>query len=168
MPEASFQHITSNISGREPNIGEALPGELIINTSEGRVWVGDENRVPIELGGAVKGYPIGDPNSCNYSEVIVASSEDLPIRVFDPTEATPGFFKKVTYIVYLQTTDVNVTFDQTINWGANFLSYNGVVPTNANASNPIDGFKLLDRKIVIELCTYGPSSELIGRLLWMS
>jgi hypothetical protein len=99
MPEASFQHITTSISGKEPNIGEALPGELIINTSEGRVWVGDENRIPIELGGAVKGYPIGDPNFCNYSEVIVASSEDLPIRVFDPTEATAGFFKKVIYIV---------------------------------------------------------------------
>lgn len=168
MPEASFQHITTNISGREPNIGEALPGELIINTSEGRVWVGDENRIPIELGGAVKNSPIGEPNSCNYSEIIVASSEDLPIRTYDPTEATPGFFKSVKYLIYLQTIDVNITFDQNINWGSNFLWYNGVNPTDSNATNPIDGFKLLNRKILVEISSFGQSSELIGRLLWMS
>lgn len=168
MPEATFQHLTTNLPGVEPTIGDALYGELIINTSEGRIWVGDENRIPIELGGAVKNSPIGDPNSCNYTEVLINSSEDLPIRTFDPGDVPFGYYRKALYLIDMQSIDVNVTFDHNINWGEDPNYYHSVEPTNPSASNPIDAFKVIGRKFVIELSSFGQASELIGRLLWMN
>lgn len=168
MPEASFQHLTTNTSGVEPTIGDALYGELVINTAEGRIWVGDENRVPIELGGAVKNSPIGDPNFCNYTSVIIQSAEDLPIRTIDPSMGLPGFYRKSLYLIELNTTDINITFDNLIDWGQNPLYYKSLEPINPLATNPIDGFKALNRKFLIELHSFGQSPELIGRLLWIS
>lgn len=168
MPEATLQHLTTNIPGVEPTIGDALYGELVINTSEGRIWVGDENRIPIEIGGAVKNYPMGDPNYCNYTEVIISSSEDLPIRTYDPREVPSGFYRKAIYLVEMQSADVNVTFDHNINWGENPNYYHNLTPINPSASNPLDAFKTIGRKYLIELSSFGPAPELIGRLLWMN
>lgn len=168
MPEVSIQHLTTSISGVEPNIGEALHGELIINTAEGRIWVGDENRIPIELGGAVKSSPIGDPNSCNYVEVLINSTEDLPIRTFDPTGVIPGYYRSCRYMVTIATDEFPITFDNTVDWGESPITYKNLSPLNPLATNPIDAHKADGRKFMFELSTFGPASELNGQLLWIS
>jgi hypothetical protein len=168
MPEVSLQHLTTNVTGIEPNIGDSLYGELIINVADGRIWVGDENQLPVELGGSVRRFAMGDPNYSNYTLWTIASPENLPIRTIDPTSTTPNFYTRNVYLIEVLSDDVSVTFDHSIDWGLGFKTYGDVVPTDPNATNPIDVFKQNGRKYLIELSTFGRSAQLIGRLLWMS
>lgn len=166
MPEVSIQHLATNQSGIEPSLGDLLYGELMVNTAEGRLWTGDEFGVPIEIGGAVKNHPIGDELSSNYVVLSLETTEDLPIRTIDPLSVLPGFYTKVLYLIEVKSESLSITFDHLINWGTNWGI--DLDPSDPQASDPLNKFKSLGRKFIIELSTFGQSPELIGRVLWIN
>ena len=49
--EATVQTLTTSLPGEEPFIGDGAEGELITNSTDGRMWVADVTGNPIELGG---------------------------------------------------------------------------------------------------------------------
>jgi ribulose bisphosphate carboxylase small subunit len=159
MPEASFQHLTIPISGEEPEIGDAYNGELVINTAEGRLWVGDESQVPIELGGAVKAHPIGSPEVCNFVNYYISSSESLPIKTVNPLEIPQGYYEYARYqITFTEDEEdlapINITFDHSIRWEYSL--------------NPIQTLKSPGRSIIFDLVSFGPAPYLTGKVVWIS
>ena len=157
MSQASFQILTSNVVGEEPFIGDLEEGEIYCNSADGRAWAGDSVGSPIELGGAVKNKPIGSLRFSNYLSVDLAQPENLPVPNTNPLSVPNGFYREVRILFTFSTQPVsNVTtyFDYTVNWG--------------NAVDPIDTNSGSGKKILVELSSFGPSPEWMGRLLWIS
>lgn len=155
--------------GEEPFIGDLTESETFVNTADGRIWSGDSSGAPIELGGAVKNRPIGPLFSSNYLDVELTMPGNLPIANTDPMNIAPGFYREHRILVrFTQAplSNFSTYFDYPVNWGLDSLWK----PTNASNSikNPIDLYKAQGRKILIELSSFGPSTEWTGRLLWVN
>lgn len=180
MAEATFQHITTSLPGEEPFIGDLDEGEICVNVADGRMWSGDGAGFPIELGGAVKNHPMGSLLTSNYLEVEVTSPDNLPISNTNPLDIPEGFYKQNRILLrFTQAPLQNFStyFDYPVNWGveASWKFGTSVITWGGegdqldfNATNPIDFYKSQGRKILIELSSFGPSAEWIGRVLWVS
>jgi hypothetical protein len=157
MAEATLQVITTSLPGEEPFIGDLDEGEVCINTADARMWAGDSIGTPIELGGAVKNSPIGSLLTSNYLDVEVTQPDNLPIANTNPLDIPPGFYREQRLLLRFSQNPLqnfSAYFDYPVNWGKD--------------PDPIDLYKGLGRKILIELSSFGPSTEWIGRLLWAS
>jgi hypothetical protein len=160
MAEATFQNITLPLLGEEPFIGDLDEGEIAINVADGRVWAGDSIGTPVELGGAVKNRPIGPLFSSNYLDVELTSPDNLPISNTNPLDVAPGFYREERILIrFTQNPLQNFSayFDYPVDWGVEWTT-----------TNPIDFYKGQGKKILVELSSFGPSTEWIGRLLWVS
>lgn len=169
--QATIQHLTSNVVGEEPFIGDLKEGERFVNTADGREWVGDSIGSPIELGGAVKNNPIGRLRSSNYLSVDISQAENLPVPNTNPENIPPGFYRENRILISFSEspTSLSVYFDYPINWGPkDFWFVNSIVSGEAESDNPIDAYKGAGREILIELSAFGPSSEWMGRILWIN
>lgn len=180
MAEATHQQITTSLPGEEPFIGDLDEGELCINVADGRIWSGDSIGTPVELGGAVKNYPMGPLLTSNYLDVDVTSADNLPISNTNPLDVPPGYYREQR--IFLRFTQAPLQnfqtyFDYPVNWGVEASwKFDTSVTTwggdsgqlNFEADNPVDFYKAQGRKILIELSSFGPSAEWIGRLLWVS
>lgn len=160
MAEATLQLITTSLPGEEPFIGDLDEGEVCINTADGRMWAGDSISTPIEIGGAVKSSPMGPLLISNYLDVEVTQPDNLPIANTNPLDIPSGFYRE--HRIFLRFTqnpllNFSAYFDYPIDWGKDWQE-----------TNPIDFYKGQGRKILIELSSFGPSAEWIGRLLWVS
>jgi hypothetical protein len=180
MAEATFQHITTGLPGEEPFIGDLDEGEVCINVADGRLWTGDSIGTPIELGGAVKNCPMGPLLTSNYLDVEITSPDNLPIANTNPLDIPPGFYREQRiFIRFTQNPLQNFStyFDYPVNWGVDaswkfgtsVITWGGDANLlDFNATNPIDFYKGQGRKILVELSSFGPSAEWIGRLLWVN
>lgn len=180
MAEATHQQITTSLPGEEPFIGDLDEGEICVNVADGRIWSGDSIGTPIELGGAVKNSPMGSLLTSNYLDVDVTSADNLPIANTNPLDILPGFYREQRiFLRFTQTPLQNFQtyFDYPVNWGvdASWKFGTSVVTwggdsdqLNFQADNPIDFYKAQGRKILVELSSFGPSAEWVGRLLWVS
>jgi hypothetical protein len=180
MAEATLQQITTSLPGEEPFIGDLDEGEMFINVADGRVWSGDSIGTPIELGGAVKNCPMGPLLTSNYLDVDVTSADNLPIANTNPLDIPAGFYREQRILLrFTQNPLQNFStyFDYPVNWGVDaswkfgtsVITWGGNTDQlNFEADNPIDFYKGQGRKVLIELSSFGPSSEWIGRLLWVS
>jgi hypothetical protein len=180
MAEATLQQITASLPGEEPFIGDLDEGEICVNVADGRVWAGDSIGTPVELGGAVKNSPIGPLLYSNYLDVDVTSADNLPIANTNPLDIPPGYYRKQRILLrFVQNPPQNFQtyFDYPVNWGVdvswkfgtNVMTWGGNTnQLDFEADNPIDFYRAQGRKILVELSSFGPSSEWIGRLLWVS
>lgn len=180
MAEATHQQITTSLPGEEPFVGDLDEGEICINVADGRIWSGDSIGTPIELGGAVKNSPMGSLLTSNYLDVDVTSADNLPIANMNPLDIPPGFYREQRiFIRFTQTPLQNFQtyFDYPINWGVDSAWKFGTSAITwgrsadqliFEADNPIDFYKAQGRKILVELSSFGPSAEWVGRLLWVS
>ena len=180
MAEATLQLITTSLPGEEPFIGDLDEGEVCINTADGRMWAGDSISTPIEIGGAVKNSPMGPLLISNYLDVEVTQPDNLPIANTNPLDIPSGFYRE--HRIFLRFTqnpllNFSAYFDYPVNWGVeaswkfgtSTITWGGDADLlDFSASNPIDFYKGQGRKILIELSSFGPSAEWIGRLLWVS
>jgi hypothetical protein len=169
MAEATIKLISSPVPGEEPFIGDLLESEVFINTADGRMWSGDSFGAPVELGGAVKNSPIGPLFTSTYLDVELTSPDNLPIANTNPLDIPPGFYREYRILIRFTQNPLNnfsAYFDYPINWGLESLWK----PQNASfqIKNPIDLYKAQGRKILIELSSFGPSTEWVGRVLWVS
>lgn len=168
MAEGTFQLLNTPLSGEQPFGGDLLEGELLVNTADGRVWAGDSINNPIELGGAVKNKPIGDPFFSNYTEIDLSNPANLPIPNPDPTLIPSGVYQESRYILKFPTnistlSSFTTYFDYNINWGLKSMWD----PTSSSTkNNPIDHYKRNNQVLVIELSSFGSGNEWMGRLLW--
>ena len=180
MAEATQQQITTSLPGEEPFIGDLDEGEICVNVADGRIWSGDSIGTPVELGGAVKNSPMGSLLSSNYLDVDVTSADNLPIANTNPLDIPPGFYREQRiFLRFTQTPLQNFQtyFDYPVNWGvdASWKFGTSVITWGGDsdqldfeADNPIDFYRAQGRKILVELSSFGPSAEWIGRLLWVS
>ena len=180
MAEATHQQITTSLPGEEPFIGDLDEGEICVNVADGRIWSGDSIGTPIELGGAVKNSPMGSLLTSNYLDVDVTSAGNLPIANTNPLDIPPGFYREQRiFLRFTQTPLQNFQtyFDYPVNWGvdASWKFGTSVVTWGGDsdqldfqADNPIDFYRAQGRKILVELSSFGPSAEWVGRLLWVS
>jgi hypothetical protein len=69
------------------------------------------------------------------------------------------------------------SLDYPVNWGEKntwFIFSGGItwgyggIAIDESAENPIDAYKASGRKMLVELSSFGPSSEWMGRLLWIN
>lgn len=168
MAEGTFQTLNTPLSGEQPFIGDLLEGELVTNTADGRIWVGDPIGSPIELGGAAKNKPIGISFSSNYIEVDLSEPLNLPISNSNPEAIPAGFYQEMRFILKFPSNLSDLSnftsyFDYDINWGLKSMWD----PTSTStATNPIDHYKRPNQVLVIELSSFGPSTAWMGRLLW--
>lgn len=159
MAEATFELISTSLTGEEPFIGDLYEGEACVNVADGRIWVGDSIGTPVELGGAVKNRPIGSLQVSNYLDIEITSPDNLPIPNTNPLDIPPGFYREERILIRFTQNPIDnfsAYFDFPINWGIEWTT-----------TNPIDFYKGQGRKILIELSTFGPSAEWMGRLLWV-
>lgn len=158
MAEATLQLITTSLPGEEPFIGDLDEGEVCVSTADGRIWAGDSIGTPIELGGAVKNKPIGSLFTSNYLDIEVTQPDNLPIPNTNPLDVPTGFYREQRILLRFSQNPLqnfSAYFDYPVNWGI-------------QTPDPIDFYKAQGRKILIELSSFGPSAEWIGRLLWVS
>jgi hypothetical protein len=180
MAEATLQQITASLPGEEPFIGDLDEGEICVNVADGRVWAGDSIGTPVELGGAVKNSPIGPLLYSKYLDVDVTSADNLPIANTNPLDIPSGYYREQRILlrfVQAPLQSFQTYFDYPVNWGvdASWKLGTSVITWGGNtgqldfgADNPIDFYKAQGRKILVELSSFGPSAEWIGRLLWVS
>ena len=180
MAEATHQQITTSLPGEEPFIGDLDEGEICVNVADGRIWSGDSLGTPIELGGAVKNSPIGSLLTSNYLDVDVTSADNLPIANTNPLDIPPGFYREQRILLRFTQSPLQnfqTYFDYPVNWGveaswklgSSVMTWGGESDQlNFEADNPVDFYKAQGRRILVELSSFGPSSEWIGRLLWVS
>ena len=180
MAEATHQQITTSLPGEEPFIGDLDEGEICVNVADGRMWSGDSLGTPIELGGAVKNSPIGSLLTSNYLDVDVTSADNLPIANTNPLDIPPGFYREQRILLRFTQSPLQnfqTYFDYPVNWGveaswklgSSVMTWGGESDQlNFEADNPVDFYKAQGRRILVELSSFGPSSEWIGRLLWVS
>ncbi len=182
MAEATHQQITTSLPGEEPFIGDLDEGELCINVADGRIWTGDSIGTPLELGGAVKNFPIGPLLTSNFLDVDVTAPDNLPIANTNPLDIPLGFYREQRVLLRFtqslqQLQTFQTYFDYPVNWGVDsswkfgtsVITWGGDLDQlNFQADNPIDFYKAQGRKILVELSSFGPSTEWIGRLLWVS
>ena len=182
MAEATFQQITTSLPGEEPFIGDLEEGEVCVNVADGRIWTGDSVSTPVELGGAVKNSPIGSLLTSNYLDVDVTSADNLPIANTNPLNIPQGYYREHRILIrFVQNIDqiqnFQTYFDYPVNWGVeaswkfgtNVITWGGDYDElDFSATNPVDFYKAQGRKILVELSSFGPSTEWIGRLLWVS
>ena len=169
MAEATIKLISTPVPGEEPFIGDLAESEVLVNTADGRIWSGDSSGAPIELGGAVKNRPIGPLFTSTYLDVELTSPDNLPIANTNPLDIPPGFYREYRILIRFSENPPNnfsAYFDYPVNWGIESLWKPSGVSSLAN--NPIDLYKAQGRKILIELSSFGPSTEWVGRLLWVS
>jgi hypothetical protein len=169
MSEATIKLISTPVPGEEPFIGDLSEGEIFTNTADGRAWVGDSTSTPIELGGSVKNKPVGSLLTSNYTDVELTSADNLPVPNTNPLNVPIGFYSENRILLrFTQNLIQNFSsyFDYPVNWGEESLWK----PTGTSVSirNPIDLYKAKGRRILIELSSFGPSTEWIGRVLWVS
>jgi hypothetical protein len=168
MASGTIQALSTPLSGEQPFIGDLLEGELVVNTADGRAWVGDAIGSPIELGGAAKNKPIGISFSSNYIDVDLTNPLNLPISNSNPAVIPNGFYQEARFILrFPSNLSVLSTstpyFDYSINWGLKSMWD----PTSTSTSNnPIDHYKRANQVLVVELSSFGPSTEWMGRLIW--
>lgn len=168
MPEGTFQSLSTPLSGEQPFNGDLLNGELATNTADGRLWVGDTSNNPVELGGAAKNKPIGPSFTSNYVEVDLSFAFNLPISNGDPNLIPTGVYQEARYILKFPS-DLGLVssftsyFDYPINWGLKSM-WDPTLPSAYN--DPIDRYKKENQIMVIELSSFGPNTEWMGRLLW--
>lgn len=172
--EATVQTLTTSLPGEEPFIGDALEGEMITNTADGRMWVGDVAGNPIELGGSCINKPInGNLFSGNYIDLDVTNPDNLPIPVPDPNNVPAGFYREIRILMRFVGTPLqsfSTYFDYDINWGNPYLwtrgdnTWGGSLSTNSDS--PLDLYAQTGSVIMIELSCFGPSPTWRGRLLW--
>jgi hypothetical protein len=180
MAEATHQQITTPLPGEEPFIGDLDEGEICINVADGRIWSGDSIGTPVELGGAVKNHPMGPLLTSNYLDVDITSADNLPVANTNPLDIPVGFHR--SHRILLRFTQIPLEnfqtyFDYPVNWGVesswkfgtSVITWGGDVnQLDFTATNPVDFYKAQGRRILIELSSFGPSTEWIGRLLWVS
>lgn len=170
--EASVQFSSTPLRGEEPFIGDLAEGEPLVNTSDGRFWVGGSNGVPVELGGAAKDRPMGDLYTSNYYEVDLSSPDNLPIANTDPLLIPPGIYREARILIkFSETPQVGFQsyFDFVVDWGleSNWKIHQENI-YNDIAENPIDYYKDQGRVILVELSSFGPNPSWKGRVLWVN
>ena len=71
----------------------------------------------------------------------------------------------------------SVYFDYPVDWGSKdswFIQSTGVTwgygidAVDDNADNPIDTYKAQGRQMMVELSSFGPNDNWMGRLLWIN
>ena len=172
--EATVQTLTTSLPGEEPFIGDGAEGELITNTTDGRIWAADVTGNPIELGGACVNKPINtNLYSGNYLDIDVTNPDNLPIPVPDPISIPAGFCREIRILMRfvgnpLQT--FSTYFDYDVNWGERAT---WPIPVsddegnyNLNANNPVDVYARNGSLILVELSAFGPSPSWMGRVIW--
>ena len=122
---------------------------------------------------------MGSLLSSNYLDVDVTSADNLPIANTNPLDIPPGFYREQRiFLRFTQTPLQNFQtyFDYPVNWGvdASWKFGTSVITWGGDsdqldfeADNPIDFYRAQGRKILVELSSFGPSAEWIGRLLWV-
>jgi hypothetical protein len=152
--EATVQTLTTSLPGEEPFIGDGSEGEIATNNSDGRTWVFDSNGLPMELGGSCVYKPINrDLFSGNYLDLDITNPDNLPIPVPDPSSLGEGFYREFRILLRFVGTPIQTTtyFDYEVDWGA------GANPTTYAVSGA---------KVLVELCSFGPSPKWMGRVIW--
>jgi hypothetical protein len=152
--EATVQTLTTSLPNEEPFIGDGAEGELITNTADGRVWVGDISGNPIELGGACINRPINSNLFAgNYLDLDITNPDNLPIPVPNPNNTPAGFYREMRILLRFVGNPLPLTtyFDYDVDWG------NG---------SPPDSYSETGSLVLVELCSFGPSPKWLGRVLW--
>jgi len=98
--EATIQILGTPLPGEEPFIGDVEDSELVANSSDGRLWVGNNSGNPIELGGSCVNKPInGNLFSGNYLDLDVTNPDNMPIPIPDPNKVTTGFYRELRILL---------------------------------------------------------------------
>lgn len=171
--EATIQTLTTSLPGEEPFIGDGSEGEIITNSSDGRVWVADTTGFPIELGGSCVNKPINtNLFSGNYLDLDVTNPDNLPIPVPNPNNIPAGFYREIRILLrfvgqplesFTSYFDYNVDWGDPIFWQRNSNLWGGIPE---NAQSPVDLYAKANSVVMIELSSFGPSPSWRGRLLW--
>jgi hypothetical protein len=158
MPEATIQNLTTALPGETPFFGDGAEGEITTNSSDGRIWVFNEEGLPVELGGSCSEKPIGfSLVSGNYLDLDITDPDNLPIPNTDPTSISPGFYKEKRILLRFSgepLTTFSAYFDYPVEWGDNL-------------QDPISQYSVTGASILIELSSFGPQPYWMGRLLWV-
>lgn len=172
--EATVQILSTPLPGEEPFIGDAEESELIANSSDGRLWIGNVSSNPIELGGSCVNKPInGNLFSGNYLDLDVTNPDNMPIPVPDPNNVPPGFYRELRILLRfvgnpLET--LTTYFDYDVDWGdpsfwsASQETWGGL--NRQQYSSPLDFYAKSGSVAMIELSCFGPSPAWRARLLW--
>lgn len=171
MAEALITPNYARTPGEEPFIGDLSPGEEFYNFSDGRLWVGDDDRTPIEVGGNCKNKPLGPASFCSYVAVDLTDPANLPISNTNPQSIPNGFYREIRFLLQFKQnplTNISAYFDYPVDWGDPAAWNSFGLPSVPSATNPIDRFKRQGRKILLELSSFGPSVSWTGRLLWVN
>jgi len=103
--EATVQILSTPLPGEEPFIGDAEESELIANSSDGRLWIGNVSGNPVELGGSCVNKPInGNLFSGNYLDLDVTNPDNMPIPVPIRTTSRRGFTENYAFFSALLAT----------------------------------------------------------------
>ena len=153
--EAAVQSLSSPIPGEEPFIGDGLENEAVFNSADGRMWIFNSERVPIELGGACVNKPINQNLfSGNYLDLDVTNPDNLPIPIPDPQNIEPGYYREIRILMRFVGTPSQTLvtyFDYDVDWGV------GSEPSDYTESGTV---------LLVELCSFGPSPKWLGRIVW--
>ncbi len=153
--EASVQSLSSPLPGEEPFQGDALENEAVFNSADGRIWIFNQDRFPVEVGGACVNKPINQSLYFgNYLDLDVTDPDNLPIPNPNPEEIPPGIYREIRILLRFVGTPLQslVTyFDYDVDWGA------GNSPSYYAETGAV---------VLVELCSFGPSPKWIGRVLW--
>lgn len=171
MTEAIISPNYLSAPGSEPFIGDLGASEELYNVTDGRLWVGDESSTPIEIGGNCKNRPIGPAAFTCYASVDITNPDNLPISNSNPNSIPAGFYSEIRMLINFADeplTGFSAYFDYEIDWGDELTWKELGAASTPLADNPIDYYSARGRKILIELCSYGPSQAWIGRVIWVN
>lgn len=167
MPEAAYQFLTLNKEQDEPEVGELREGEVVINLVDGRLWVGDEFAVPIELGkNARTGIVSNNPLASNYTEVTMVDSGDFPINLPNPNEVLPGTYQELTFLMsyaneYVYAEPPSGFANQTIKWDKidqPLITDPTPLEYYSSATPPTE--------FIFKLYAFGPREHWFGKVIW--
>ncbi len=167
MSEASIQSLTTPLPNEEPFIGDAEEGEILTNSTDGRIWVFDEVGAPTELGGACVNRPLGSNlYSSNYLDLDVTNPDNLPIPLPNPLDTPAGVVREVRILIRFPQnplTTVVSYFDYDVDWGEENLWNPTSVP---GVDTPVELYSSLGSSILLELTVFGPMPSWMGRVVW--
>lgn len=167
MAEAEFQLLTLGREGDRPLVGELQEGEVTINVVDGRLWVGDEFSIPVELGGNAQESLISEFERSNYMSVEVSSPGVFPIEIPDPNLITPGTYRELLlhlwypsdYAIPGSDPVAHVTFP--VEWDI------ASQPADVE-DNPFLTLRGANRHVVFKLFAFGPRQFWFGKVIWIS
>jgi len=167
MPEAFYQFLTLNREMDSPEIGELREGEITINLANGRLWVGDEFSVPVELGGNSQErlVSLGGGNS-NYISVEVSSPEVFPISIPDPNSLTPGTYRELYLHVWYPQTYM-IPNHEPVGYVTSPIEWDAESHP-PGMEIPFIRLRGAGKHLVFKLFAFGPRQSWFGKVIWVS